>query len=341
MKTKSRKPSGIILLLLFCAVCYVFIPPFYLSGENIDIPIYSKTSAREIARMLKEKGILRFSLPFRVLTKLTRADRKLKAGLYRFSPRMSLWSLVSSLTEGRIELMTLKVPEGFTVEQIAEELEELKVTPQADFLANARNAQTLKALGIPGPSMEGFLFPETYRVPLGASAAALQELMVHQFFLSVGSGFEAKCRKQGLTMYQGVVLASIVEKEARLAEERPVIAGILYNRLHQKMRLQVNATLNYVLANKRAWLTNEQINTTKGPYNTYLRNGLPPTPICNPGLPSLLSVLEPAQVPYLYYVAQGDGSHLMATTFAEHEKNIHLAKKILRGKRARAAANEK
>jgi len=95
------------------------------------------------------------------------------------------------------------------------------------------------------------------------------------------------------------------------------------------------------LANKRAWLTNEQINTTKGPYNTYLRNGLPPTPICNPGLPSLLSVLEPAKVPYLYYVAQGDGSHLMATTFEEHVRNIHVAKKILRSKRARAAANEK
>jgi len=340
MKTRRRKPFRILFFLFLFALCFVFVPPFFFSGKNVDIPVYSKTSAREIGRMLKEKGVLHFSLPFRVLTKLTRADRKLKAGLYRLNARMSLWQVVGALTEGKSELLTLKVPEGFTVEQIAQELETLKVTTGGDFLASARNTQSLKALGISGPSVEGFLFPETYRVPMGASSAALQELMVHQFFQSVGSGFEAKARKQGLTAYQAVILASIVEKEAQRAEERPIVAGVLYNRLHQRMKLQVNATLNYVLNTRRAWLTNDQINNTKGPYNTYLRKGLPPTPICNPGMPSLQAVVEPAQVPYLFYVAQGDGSHLFAATFEEHEKNIRLAKKILRAKRAQAATGQ-
>ncbi len=106
----------------------------------------------------------------------------------------------------------------------------------------------------------------------------------------------------------------------------------MLNRLHQKIRLEANATLNYVLTDKRAWLTNEQINT-HSPYNTYQHRGLPPTPICNPGLASIQAVLDPADVPYLYYVAQGDGSNLFATTFEEHQKNVLLAKKIRRAKR--------
>ena len=111
----------------------------------------------------------------------------------------------------------------------------------------------------------------------------------------------------------------------------------MYNRLHKKIRLEVNATLNYVLATKRAWLTNAQINT-QSPYNTYQHRGLPPTPICNPGLASIQAVLDPVDVPYLYYVAQGDGSHLFATTFEEHQKNVAQAKKIRRAKRRQEKA---
>jgi UPF0755 protein len=123
-----------------------------------------------------------------------------------------------------------------------------------------------------------------------------------------------------------------VEKEARLKAERPVVAGVLFNRLAKRMRLQVNATLNYVLDTRNPWLTNEQLET-KSPYNTYLRGGLPPTPICSPGLDSLEAVLSPADTPYLYYVAQGDGSHLFAETYEEHQKNVREAKRERRRQR--------
>src|SRR6185295_3865742 len=131
-----------------------------------------------------------------------------------------------------------------------------------EFLKNAQDPKLLKTLGIQGPSVEGFLFPETYRVPLGAGAGDLVELMARQFLNSAGSDFSERCRQRGLTTYQVVILASIVEKEAQKAEERPVIAGVMYNRLRKNMRLEVNATLNYVLATKRAWLTNDLINNT-------------------------------------------------------------------------------
>jgi UPF0755 protein len=331
--------SAVLLFLLIC-LSYVFMPSFFLSGTDVSIPVYSKSSARDIARTLKEKGVLRFTTPFRFLTKVTGADRHLKAGLYRFNARMSLWQVLSTLSMGKSALLTLKVPEGFTADQIAQELQKMGESGVADFLQASQDAETLKALGITGPTAEGFLFPETYRVPLGADPSELVELMVRQFWDAVGKDFEVRCAKVGMTPYRAVILASIVEKEAHDAEERPVIAGVLYNRLHQKMRLQVNATLNYILNTGHAWLTTKQINETQTPYNTYLHRGLPPTPICNPGLASIRAVLEPAQVPYLYYVSAGDGSHLFATTFEEHTKNVREAKKIRRTQRRQKPATK-
>jgi UPF0755 protein len=319
---------GAIALLLF----YVFCPAFFFSGQDVNVSVYVKSPAREIARQLKEKGVLHFAFPFRLLTKLTHADRHLQAGLYRLNARMSLWGILTTLSEGKSELLALKVPEGYTTEQVGQELEKMKVATVADFLKAAHDPQLLKTLGIDGPSVEGFLYPETYRVPLGASPAELVELMARQFQDAVGSDFNRRCLVKNLTPYQAVILASIVEKEAKLADERPIIAGVLYNRLHQKIRLQVNATLNYILNSKNPWFTNDQINT-RSPYNTYLHRGLPPTPICNPGLASLQAVLNPADVPYLYYVSNGDGSHVFSETFQEHSKNVRQAKKIFRAKR--------
>lgn len=321
-------------------LAYILVPTFFFSGDTIDLPVYSKTRAREIARELKDKGVIQFEEPFLVLAKLTRADRHLKAGLYRLNAQMSLWDVLTTLSEGKSELSALKVPEGYTAEQIAQALEKMNPGGGTDFLKAAQNPETLKSLGVVGPTAEGFLFPETYRIPLGASSDELVQLMIHQFWDVVGPDFQNRCKTLGLTPYQAVVLASIVEKEAHNADERPVIAGILYNRLRQKMRLQVNATLNYILDTKHAWLTTNQINNTDSPYNTYHHRGLPPTPICNPGAASLKAVLEPADVPYLYYVAAGDGSSLFATTFEEHKKNVIKAMKIRRTQRAKGQTTE-
>jgi UPF0755 protein len=329
---KILKWYGIGFAVLAVACSFFFIPPFYRSGSNVDIAIYSKSTARGIAQLLKEKGIIGFSMPFLLTAKLTHADRKLKAGLYRLNPRMSFWEILDTLTEGKSELLVLKIPEGYTAEQIGQELEKLNVASAADFLKVAKDPAVLKSFGISGPSLEGFLFPESYRIPVGASVTDLIGLLVHQFQAEMGDDYESQLRARGLTLYKGVILASIVEKEAKLDSERPIIAGVLYNRLHQKMLLEVNATLNYVLNSKNPWFSQEQLDV-KTPYNTYRRRGLPPTPICNPGFASLQAVIQPAQVPFLYYVAKGDGSHLFATTLQEHDKNIQIAKHILHAKK--------
>jgi UPF0755 protein len=334
---KILKIYGMAFLVLFLGCFIVFVPNFFGSGQDVDIPVNSKNSARVIARKLKDGGIIHFAFPFRVLTKLTHADRRLKAGLYRMNARMSLWEVVTTLSEGKSELLALKIPEGYTVSQIAEGLEKTKVAPVTEFMKAASDPTVLKEMGIDGPSVEGFLFPETYRVPLGASPKELIELLVRQFQEAVGSDFGRRCLVKNLTPYQAVILASIVEKECKKPDERSIVAGVMFNRLHQKMRLQVNATLNYVLNTKNPWFTNDQINT-KSPYNTYLHRGLPPTPICNPGLASIEAVLEPADVPYLYYVAQTDGSNLFATTLQEHLKNVRQSKRNFRALRLQKAA---
>lgn len=200
---KILKIYGIAFAILFLLCTFVFIPPFFLPGPDIDIPVYSKTTAREIARNLEEKGIIHFSLPFRVLAKLTHADRRLKAGLYRLNPRMSLWGVLTTLSQGRSELLTLKVPEGYTTEQIAQELEKLKVIQVPDFLKAGQDKRLLKSLGINGPSAEGFLFPQTYRVPLSADGGALVELLARQFFDSVGGGFRGPLRPKGIDALPG------------------------------------------------------------------------------------------------------------------------------------------
>lgn len=331
---KVLKIYGYLFLALLLSGIFIFVPTFFFPGPEVDVPVYSRSTARQIAQTLEEKGIIHLPLVFRTLAKFTHADRKLKAGLYRLNPRMSLWEVLSILAEGKSELLALKVPEGYTVEQIGRELERLKIVSMADFIAAAQDKKLLRDLGIPGPSAEGYLFPETYRVPVGAGAPALVELMVRQFFEVAGDDFTDRARARGLEPYQAVILASIVEKEAAREEERPMVAAVLYNRLHQKIRLEVNATLNYVLSDKRAWLTNAQLGT-QSPYNTYQHRGLPPTPICNPGLAALKAVMEPAEVPYLFYVAKGDGTQLFATTLAEHDRNVALAKQIRHEQRVR------
>ena len=315
-----------LLCLLAVTVLYIWIPPFFRSGSEVTVPVYTRTTARGIASRLVEQRVLTAHIPFLALCKVLGADRHLKAGLYRFSPRMSLWGVTRTLLSGKSDLLALRVPEGYTAAQIAAELERLKIMKADDFMSTVRDPAVARDFGLSGSQLEGYLFPETYHVPLGTNPRDLVELMTEQFKAEAGDNFASRAKRQGLTAYQALIVASIVEKEAKLDSERPIMAGVILNRLRQKMRLEVNATLNYVLTDRRRWLTYKQLET-ESPYNTYLHRGLPPTPIGNPGSTSLEAVLSPSAVPYLYYVGLADGSHLFAETFEKHEANVKLARR--------------
>jgi UPF0755 protein len=327
--------SGVAALVLASAV-YVFTPTFFRPLRKTDVPVLPGTGARQIAVALQKEGLLVFRTPFVVLSKLTGTHRRLQAGLYRMDSRMSLWGVLNVLSRGKSELLTLCVPEGFTAYQIAQLAASRNIVTAEDFMRAAESPEIAKRLGLPATRLEGFLFPETYRVPLGVGPESLVKLMVDYFRHVEGDSYADRVKRHGLTFYQAVILASIVEKEAQLESERPLIAGVMLNRLRRDMRLEVNATLNYVLDNKRAWLTREQLNI-RSPYNTYLKRGLPPSPICNPGRTSLKAVAEPAFSDYLFYVALGDGSHLFAADFKDHQANIRRVKQLRRLKKAGTA----
>jgi UPF0755 protein len=327
-KFKSSRFSlvKIILLVLAILILYVLVPPFFRSGAEVTVPVYTRTTARGIASRLVDQRVLTARTPFLVLCKVLGADRHLKAGLYRFSPRMSLWGVTTTLLSGKSDLLALRVPEGYTAAQIASELERMKIMKADDFMSTVHDPAVARDLGLAGSQLEGYLFPETYRVPLGTNPRDLVALMTEQFKDEAGDDFAVRAKRQGLSAYQALIVASIVEKEAKLDSERPIMAGVILNRLRQKMRLEVNATLNYVLTDRRRWLTYKQLETDT-PYNTYHHRGLPPTPIGNPGKASLEAVLEPSAVPYLYYVGLADGSHLFAETFEKHQANVKLARR--------------
>ncbi|RUM87517.1 MAG: endolytic transglycosylase MltG, partial [Thermodesulfatator sp.] len=176
------------------------------------------------------------------------------------------------------------------------------------------------SLGIPGPSVEGFLFPDTYYLVKGLAPGEIIRIMVRRFW-EVWRKYEARARELGVSVYEVVTLASIVEKEAVLSREKPLIAAVYWNRLRRGMPLQADPTVRYALKRFRGRLYYKHLRVDS-PYNTYRYPGLPPTPIANPGEESLRAVLYPARVPYLYFVSRGDGSHKFSTTYREHLRAV-------------------
>jgi UPF0755 protein len=293
-------------------------------GEPQTIAIHPGQSARAVAGELQRKGLIRSRRAFLVAARWSGKGNRLKAGGYRFPPTMSALEILDALVNGTHQTWRwLTIPEGFTMRQIAERVEE-KGLGTAGALRRAAAADTF-APGFPLPKagLEGYLFPDTYRVELGAEPGSLLAQMLRRFRDAVWQGvFSEKASYHGRSLNDIITLASCVEAEAKRDDERPVIAGVLANRLERGMKLECDATVQYALgAERKARLFNKDL-LVDSEYNTYLHPGLPPGPICSPGVASIRAAMNPARVPYLYYVAQPDGSHVFSCTYAEHQAAI-------------------
>jgi len=296
-------------------------------------------TAGDIALRLKQLGLINDAELFRLLARYHKADSKLEAGRYELRPDMTMEEIIECLQHGRLEEMTVTVPEGWRAEQIAEMLAEEVGVDGEEFLALVRGGPFDFAQGRdfdyeflqnqpPGATLEGFLFPDTYHFPAQPTALDIIERMLANFDQRFTVEMREIAAEREMTTYQVVILASIVEREAVVAEERPIIGGVFLNRLEEGMNLDSCATVQYALGYQedtgRWWktpVTLEEFARVGSPYNTYLHRGLPPGPICNPGLASIQAVLEPVESDYLYFVAKGDGSHAFARTFEEHLQN--------------------
>jgi UPF0755 protein len=303
-------------------------------GRPVQIEIPKGASTIDIADLLANVGVIANPLMFRLDLRGDVDTRPLRAGVYDLTTGMSYREVVDRLREGPpVAYYTLAVPEGWTIAQIAKRVEEKSGIPAAEFerLANTGAAQfefPFLADNETG-SLQGYLFPKTYRVKVGSSAAEVIAIMLGQFAKETAGLDMTFARSRDLDMHDVVTIASIIEREARVDKDRPLISSVIYNRLKKGMLLEICATVQFVVGNKPRLLYKDL--QVESPYNTYMNKGLPPGPISSPGLASLTAAVAPAETGYLFYVlTHKDGSHSFSTTVAEHNRYKAQAAKGLK-----------
>jgi UPF0755 protein len=301
--------------------------------REIGFSIAPGETAATIGPRLEKAGLIRNARLFSALVRYRGVDHALEAGSYRLSPSMTMEEIVMDLHHGRARTVTVTIPEGWRMEQVAAKLADAGLGEADEFLALMGTSDYPypwlhdRRDGAP-ESLEGFLFPDTYSVPFDASPAAVIDMMLRNFERRVTPELRRDLARQGLSFYEAVVLASIVEREAVVAEERPIIAAVFLRRLDQGMYLQADPTVSYAKgfdSERNRWWPPMLVvdsQTVQSPYNTFLYAGLPPGPICSPGLAAIEAVARPAQTSYLFFVSKGDGSHAFAETFEEHLLNV-------------------
>lgn len=269
------------------------------------------------ADSLKSAGVLGSPRLFRMYAAVTQRDRDIKAGTYLLEPGLSWNDLIDALTAGRGIEHSVTIPEGLPLREILPLLARGTGAPLESLWHAARDSSLRARLGVPTPDLEGYLFPDTYRFMYGTSAREAVRDMVRRFEEVWDTRWDARLTELGRTRHEILTLASIVEKEARLDAERPVIAAVYHNRLRQNMPLQADPTVQYALGEHRTRVLYRDLKVDS-PYNTYRNRGLPPGPIASPGRASIEAALYPANVPYRYFVAHPDGHHEFRVTFEEH-----------------------
>jgi len=255
--------------------------------------------------------------------------------VFSLRPNMTMEEIAGQLQHGRLPAVTVTIPEGWRAEQIGALCEEKGITSAQGFLQTVlqgRSEYDFLSERPPGSpvSVEGFLFPDTYQLPLNSRPGRVVDIMLQNWDRRVSPDLRDKAADEGLSLYEVITLASVVEREAVLAEERPIIASVYLNRLQVDMYLQADPTVQYAKGYDQEaehwWspVTQEEYSLVDSPYNTYLNPGLPPSPICNPGLASIKAVVEPTSTKYLFFRHKGDGSHAFAVTYEEHLRNQEL-----------------
>ena len=321
---------SLFLLLAPAAAWWSLTRPTHISATR-EIDIQPGMSARRIGALLEDEGIIRSGRVFEWTTRLKGHARHLEAGTYHLSGTSNLSGIIQALLEAPLRFQRITIPEGLTRHEVAGLLQRDAGLDSTRFVALSQDGDFIRHIGMEAPSLEGYLFPETYFFDVEITEAEAIRLMVEEFHKVFADSFHVRLDSLDLTLHQVVILASIVEREAGVEAERPLISAVFQRRLAYDRRLESCATIEYALGVRNRRLTNADLQVDS-PFNTYRHSGLPPGPICNPGLASILAILHPAETDYLYFVARGDGEHIFSRTNEEHEQ----AKRSLRFARRRA-----
>lgn len=271
---------------------------------------------------LQTSGMVTSPLRFKLLARLKGDDKKLQSGEFRLAANMTPIEILDVLVNGKQHLYRITIPEGFNLQQIADEIDRLKFADGRQFLSLATNPKIADDLGISHNSLEGYLFPDTYYFPKNVAPQSIINKMVRQFQEQFVSKWHRRAQSLNFTVHEVVTMAAIIEKETGDPSERPMIASVFHNRLKKKMRLESDPTVIYGIKNFNGNLTRKDLRTHT-PYNTYVIKGLPPGPIANPGAAAIEAALYPQKTNYLFFVAKKDGTHYFSTNIKEHNQAVY------------------
>ena len=305
------------------------------STDPVTVTIPKGSTVRAISDSLESAGVIASPRAFRWYASMGERDRAIKPGRYRFVQRQSWSSVLDTLTQGKALVRTVVIPEGFDLRDIVPKLAKALEVPEDSVRSAALDVAWRRKLGVPAASLEGYLFPATYAFATGTTARQAVNAMLERFEEAWKPEWNARLDSLGITRHEAMTMASIVEKEARVAAERPIIAAVYWNRLKRPMRLQADPTVQYAIPAHTERVLYKDL-AVASPYNTYQNDGLPPGPIASPGEASIAATLAPANVPYLFFVAHADGHHEFRTTFTEHQRAVAEARRDARARAARA-----
>jgi UPF0755 protein len=312
---------GLLLLVLGVEAWRVLAPTDILKTgpQRVDVP--SNHSVLGIALALHDAKLIRSPLGFTALAILRGSARQLKAGEYQVPKNWSTPAILRLIESGRVVRHAVLLPEGGTVLELARALEAEGLATADDLIRLSRDPALLRTLRIEAASLEGYLFPDTYYLVRGETAETILGRMVERLGDKVTPDMLARARARGLGRHELLTLASIIEREAVVREEMPLISAVFWNRLRRDMPLQADPTVQFAVGKERRALTRDDL-SVDAPYNTYRRPGLPPGPIASPGLAAIEAALAPARVDYLYFVSMDDRRHHFSSTIRQHNAAV-------------------
>lgn len=334
-KKKKHTLSVLSVVILFAFLSAMFLMTWFNKGvgplspgntEMVSVSIPLGSGIKAIGEILESEGIISNGLVFQLKAKLSENDGTLKAGDYSLGPGMDIDTIMGKLRAGKGSGNTVRftIPEGYDIKKIADKLEEQGLIDKEKFLKEIQQGQFdywfVKDLKIGENRLEGYLYPETYEVYVDSDEHQIIDKMLAQFNKIFTEDHIKQIEASGRSLEEVMILASIIEREAVVSVDRPVIAGVFLSRLSIKMPLQSCATIQYILGEQKPVLSTADTQIPS-PYNTYLNPGLPPAPICSPGIESINAALWPEKTDYLFFLAKGDGSHVFSKTYEEHLRN--------------------
>ncbi len=314
--------AGIIIASILAFYLLVIYWPQSNPYERVEINIPKGVTLSQIGNILKEESIISNKRTFTMAVKSLGHEKNIPAGRYVLHNALNNRAIINQLVYGVPSLKSITVLEGWTIYQIANELEKELNISKKTFLRLCNDQRVIKLFNLEGNSLEGYLFPDTYTFAEGVDPYLVLTRMVNEFINNITKSMEVQAQEMNMSLLEVITLASIIEGEAIYDSERAIISAVYHNRLKRGMKLQADPTIQYIIDDGPRRLLNDDLKI-ESKYNTYLYKGLPPGPINNPGKESIIAALYPGVNEYLYFVARGDGYH----TFSTNEKDHNKAKK--------------